>query len=158
MSDEPNPFSPQSHAAKSAGSFNQPQPTPSPPQKRSRGLIIGLVVLFVLMPMVCCGGLAIVGFSFAFIGIRAPIDAAVESLNGDPAVAAKLGTPITASTSFGVNDYQNNNGNGGASVQFTAEGRNESAQVSGRMSLNAGAWRPESLTVQCGDGTTLTIP
>jgi hypothetical protein len=155
LSDETNPFSREAHTAQYAGSPHQP---PSPPRKSSRGWLVGLLVLLVLMPLVCCGGLVIIGFSSAVAGIRAPVEAAVDALNRDPAVAAKLGTPISASTSFGVNEYQNHNGNGGATVEFTAMGRDQSGQVSGRMSLNAGNWKPESLTIQCGDGTKLTVP
>ncbi len=156
MSDGINPFG-SSPTGQHTGAPNQ-----LPPQ-RSNGkspllLILGIVAALVLVPIICCGVVGVLGFTTAVGAIKAPVDAAVVALNEDPAVAAKLGTPIEEQTGFGVNDYNNNNGNGGATVNFNVTGPNGSAEVSGRMDLTAGVWSADDLTVQCSDGTKLKVP
>lgn len=149
--DDVNPFSPQN-----AAQYDTNQPAPS---KKSPWLWVVLAVLIVgVGSLVCCGGLAMLGFRSAVSGLTAPVNAAVDAMNADPAVAAKLGTPITSESSFGVNEYSNQNGVGSASVSFRAQGPNGSADVTGKMKLFNGVWSPDGLTITCEDDTEIQLP
>jgi hypothetical protein len=113
-----------------------------------------LILLVLASPLVCCGGLALFGFK----AVQAPFDAATESLNADARVVEKLGSPISRGSSMSINNYNSVNGNGGATIEFNASGPKGGAQVSGRMALTAGKWRPDGLTVTCDDGTEFRLP
>ena len=89
--------------------------------------------------------------------MNAPVNAAVEALNNDPGVSAKLGSPIQAGSSKSISNYNNNNGNGGATIAFNASGPDGAASVDGKMKLTAGTWTPDGLTVTFGDGTEVTL-
>lgn len=131
-----------------------PSPAASQPRKRSifRWLIPLALVLFAL-PVLAIGGCVYWGLG----ALNAPVNAAVEALNNDPGVSAKLGSPIQAGSSKSISNYNNNNGNGGATVAFNASGPNGSASVDGKMKLTAGTWAPDGLTVTFGDGTEVTL-
>jgi len=133
-------------------------PQATPPQKSWFGRnciwLVPLILLVMGSPFLCCGGLALFGFN----AMQAPLDAATDSLNADARVVEKLGSPITRGSSMKMTNYNNNNGNGGATIEFNASGPNGGAQVSGKMALTAGKWRPDGLTVTCDDGTEFQLP
>lgn len=116
-------------------------------------LLLGAMLL-VGLPIAACAGIAWIGYG----AVKAPIDAAVVALNGDPRITAKLGTPITSGSSLGLTNYTNNNGNGGASVRFNVSGPSGTANVEGNMRLIANVWSPEALSVVCSDGTAFHVP
>jgi len=138
----------------------EPSPTPqaTPPQKSWIGRnwiwLVPLILVVMASPIVCCGGLAFFGFNV----MQAPLTAATDAINADQRITGKLGSPITRGSSMTVNNYTNNNGNGGATIEFNVSGPNGGAQVSGRMALTAGKWRPDGLTVTCDDGTEFELP
>ncbi len=101
-----------------------------------------------------CGGIVY----FAFDMAKAPMEAVVKELNEDQEIAAKLGSPIESGASFGITDFQNNNGNGHARVDFNVAGSIGGANVQGRVNLTANKWRSEEITVTCDDGTIFTLP
>ncbi len=159
--DEINPFSREATARKAnrdvvAEATPAPQPPRQPRAGRSSCLIwaIPVVLLFVVAPLICCGGLALFGMR----KVNEPVDAAIVAMEIDKSVAAKLGTPLEQTSRFAVNNYEYNNGNGSADVNFTVEGPNGSAQVSGKMKLFADVWSPEDLTITCPDGTVFKLP
>jgi hypothetical protein len=116
-------------------------------------LLLGAMVL-VGLPIAACAGIAWVGYST----LRAPIDAAAVALNADPRITGKLGTPITAGAGVQLEDYQNDNGNGGATITVEVSGPNGTATVEGDMRLIANVWSPEALLVVCSDGTAFEVP
>ena len=125
-----------------------------PPKKRSPLIwIIPLGLILLAGPVICCGGMIFFGVSMA----KAPINAGVTALNNDSEITDKLGSPITAGSSFNLNNYQNDNGNGGADLSYDVSGPKGSAKVSGKMKLNSGTWTPDGLTVTFDDGTTKTL-
>ncbi len=136
---------------------------PSPPQRGwfRRNLfwiipvcvILFLVFVVIVAPIACCAG----GGLFAFNAIKKPVVEATDALNDDSRVTDKLGSPIKYE-SIGINNYQNNNGNGGADVNFPVRGPNGTAQVKGRMNLNGGTWSVGNLTVTFPDGSTIKLP
>jgi len=135
-------------------SMNQPPVVGS--KKRSNWvlwLLLGAMLL-VGLPIAACAGIAWIGYG----AVKAPINAAVVALNGDPRITAKLGTPITSGSSLGITNYTNNNGNGGATVRFNVSGPSGTANVEGNMRLIANAWSPEALSVVCTDGTAFQVP
>lgn len=101
-----------------------------------------------------CGGIVY----FAFDMAKAPMEAVVKELNEDPEIAAKLGSPIESGASFGITDFENNNGDGHARVDFNVSGSISGANVKGRVNLTANQWRSEEITVTCDDGTIFTLP
>jgi len=134
---------------------NDLPPQHTMPKKKRSPLIwiipLGLVLL--AAPVMCCGG----GIFFAFNMAKAPINAAVAALNNDAEITEKLGSPIEAGSSFQLDNYTNNNGNGGAELGFNASGPKGSAKVAGKMKLIAGAWSPDGLNVMFQDGTSKTL-
>ena len=129
MSDDVNPFS----AGKDqyTNSPNQMPAQPPPGNKSWVWILVTVVVLFVVMPVVCCGGFLLMsyrGIEAGIAGLQAPVEAAVEAMNDDPTVSAKLGAPIESESGFGVNEYNNDNGNGGASVDFDVFGPRETLE------------------------------
>ncbi len=131
----------------------------SPAKKSKAPLIIGVILGGVLLSLVCCGGIAYFGWDFIIGMAKAPIDNAVTALSADTEVANKLGTPITADQNqLGFTNYENNNGNGGASIDLNVSGPNGKAHVFGRMKLTAGIWSPEDITVEFPDGTSTKFP
>lgn len=139
MSNNPNDFSP---------------PYATPPKKRNHWIwIIPLALLLLSAPVLCCGGMIFFGVSMA----KAPINAGVEALNSDPEITDKLGSPISAGSSFELNNYQNDNSNGSAELGYNVSGPKGTARVSGKMKLIAGTWTPDGLTVTFDDGTTKTL-
>lgn len=153
---DPNSITP--YHASGGGDHQSFMPTGDTKKTSTWIWVVFGVLLLTVTPFLCCGGLAVLGVGTFLTGMRAPINAAVESMNDDPAIAAKLGTPITTGSSFGVSEYQNHNGDGHAIVSFDATGPNGSAKVRGRMNLSGHTWSPEDLTVTCKDGTKLTLP
>jgi hypothetical protein len=133
---------------------------PQPPQHQKswlrRNLLwFGPLLLVVLAcPILSCGGFVF----FMFNSVQAPLTVATEAINADQHIVAKLGSPITRGSAMSVNDYSNNNGNGGATIEFNVSGPSGGAQVSGRMALTAGKWRPDGLKVTCDDGTEFQLP
>ncbi|MEM9589658.1 MAG: cytochrome c oxidase assembly factor Coa1 family protein [Planctomycetota bacterium] len=133
------------------------QPGTPPTKSGSTTWIWVLGGVLILVPLLCCGVLGAVGYIGAQ-ALTAPIDEAVVALADDPRVTGRLGTPIKSGSGFGIKQYENNNGNGGASVDFNATGPEGSAHVTGRMQLIAGVWSPEDLTVRFDDGETIQLP
>ena len=138
------------------------QPVGSEPQKSWLGRnciwFVPLILVLLGLPSLCCigGGLSFFGL---FKMMEAPRDAAVEAISADPDLSTALGAPIQpAGSGMSVSNYQNNNGNGFADVDFNVEGSKGSAHVTGRMKLTAGEWSPENLTVQMSDGTEVKLP
>jgi hypothetical protein len=153
-----NPFGPD--GGPYANQSTQPPAPPSAGNSRWIWILLAVMFFFVLAAT-CCGGFALLGLRGVEAGLdvlKAPVDAAVVALNEDPEVTAKLGMPIESETGFGVNQFESNNGNGGAQVNFRVSGPNGSAQVNGRMRLTAGTWSAEDLTITCDDGTALKLP
>ena len=119
---------------------------------------VPLILVLVGTPALCC-----VGSGFGVFGLfkmmEAPRDAAVEAISADPELSAALGGPIVPEEGgMAVSNYQNNNGNGYADINFNVKGSKGTAHVSGRMNLTAGTWSPENLTVKMSDGTEVTLP
>lgn len=145
MSD--NPYSRENDGAAQAA------PRPKSKVPMILGIILGMGVLGVL----CCGGLSFFGFKAGMAAMQAPIDEAIRVVSADAELADKLGTPITSTSTMGVTNYQNNNNNGSAEVQFNAQGPKGSANVSGQMTLTAGSWSADQLTVTI-DGEETVLP
>ncbi|MCA9185992.1 MAG: cytochrome c oxidase assembly factor Coa1 family protein [Pirellulaceae bacterium] len=116
--------------------------------------LVPLVLIVLGSPFICCGGAAFLGFNM----VTQPRDGAIAAMEADPAISAKLGTPLTAGSTFNVTNYQNNNGNGSATLSFNVSGPNGNANVSGDMALTANVWRPADLTITCDDGTEFKLP
>lgn len=128
--------------------------TPASPRKRSvMRWLIPLILVFFGCPILGIGSCVYLGLG----ALNAPINAAVEAMNNNPEIAAKLGTPIKSGSSKSISSYNNNNGNGGATVAFNATGPNGSAAVDGKMKLIAGTWSPDGLTVTFEDGSKTTL-
>jgi hypothetical protein len=156
--DEINPFSREA-TTRQANRDVVAEATPvQPPQPRPRrnSCLLWLipVLLFVVASLICCGGL----FLFGLNKVNEPVDAAIVAMEIDESIAAKLGKPLERTSRFAVNNYEYDNGNGSAEVNFTVEGPAGSAQVNGKMKLFAGVWSPEDLTITCPDGTEFTLP
>lgn len=158
--DEINPFSRQATTEKSTRGTVAPQPVAAkPPPARPRRSncavwLIPIVLVIVIIPVLCCGGLAWFGFQL----IGEPADAAVAAMEADNQITAKLGKPLERTTSFAVNDYENKNGVGSANVEFEVKGSKGTATVTGEMKLFAEVWSPEDLTITCSDGTEFNLP
>ena len=127
---------------------------PPAPKKSKLPLILGILGVSGLAVVACCGGAAYFGFGM----VTAPRDAAIEAMEHDAALSEKLGTPLKAGSSFSLSNYQNNNNNGSAVIEFNVEGPNGTASVEADMKLTAGTWSVKLLTAQCSDGSTVTIP
>ncbi|QDT12958.1 cytochrome c oxidase assembly factor Coa1 family protein [Planctomycetes bacterium K23_9] len=159
MSDEINPFSRQGHSPNQPVQQGGPGERPSPPaKKKGLGFVVALVLGLFAAGLVCCGGLAFFGFKAGAGMLNAPIDAAIAYVSSDEELANQLGTPIESTSTVGVQNYQNNNGNGHATVGFNAKGSNGTARVDGKLLLTAGTWTVEKLTVKLSDGQTVTLP
>ena len=117
------------------------------------GVVLFLVLAIIVTPILCCSG----GAFFAFNAVKKPVVEATDALNNDSRVTDKLGSPIKYE-SIGINNFQNNNGNGGADVDFPVRGPNGTARVTGRMNLNNGNWSVGNLTVELPDGTKIELP
>lgn len=115
------------------------------------GLLAALVVI--ALPLSCIG----IGGYYAWTFVSAPLDQAVVSMEQDAVIVEKLGKPLTKGTGIGINNYSNQNGNGGADVDFNVNGPKGSAHVKGRMELTAGVWRPAGLKIDFSDGKSVTI-
>ena len=127
-------------------------------QKKSKlPMILGIILGLGLLGLVCCGGIIYFGFNATVAAMQAPIDEAINAISADAEIAEKLGTPIVSTSTLGVTNYQNNNGNGSAQVQFNAQGPNNSANVSGEMTLTGGSWSVKDLSVTIDD-TTIMLP
>ena len=156
--DEINPFS-REYTAKRG---NEPAPAtpPAPRAPRQRGgsnclvWLVPLLLVLIIFPLVCCGGLLYWGVG----KITEPLDAAVAAIEAEEEIVAKLGSPVERLSKFGVEDYENDNGNGGAEVDFNIKGPVGSARVQGKMKLQAGVWSPEDLTITCSDETEFKLP
>lgn len=114
---------------------------------------LGIGFMF-LVGIALCGGL----FYFGWGMIKAPMLAVVEELNADPTATEKLGQPIEMGSSMTFTDFQNNNGNGHADVEFNVYGPSGGAQVKGRVNLTANKWRSEDILVTFDDGEELRLP
>ena len=117
--------------------------------------LIPLLVAMFVLPVICCGGLLFWGFNKV---VTEPLNAAVMAIEADDQIAAKLGKPIERTSSFGVDNYEDKDGNGNANVDFNIKGPDGSARVEGKMKLFAGVWLPEDLTITCSDGTEFKLP
>ncbi len=160
--DEINPFSREATIKRSHGDAAAettpaaPAPPRQPRPRRNSCLIwaIPVLLLFVVAPLICCGGL----FLFGMNKVNEPVDAAIIAMEIDDQIAAKLGKPMERTSQFAVNNYEYDNGNGSAEVDFTVKGPEGSARVSGKMKLFADVWSPEDLTITCSDGTEFKLP
>ncbi len=135
------------------------QPIPSQPSWFRRNFIwfVPLLLVVVGIPATCCVTSA-AGLWGLFGLMNAPRDAAIAAMEADPEIADRLGTPIEPGEGIALNDYQNNNGNGGADLDFNVSGPKGSAHVTGHMKLVAGTWSPDGLTITFDDGTEITLP
>ncbi len=129
------------------------QTTVGPRKRRTAIWLVPLLLIFFGGPILVCGGCLFFGMGF----LNAPVNAGIEAMSNNPEITAKLGTPIKSGSSKEISNYNNQNGNGGATVRFNASGPNGSANVSGKMKLIAGTWSPDGLTVTFDDGTETTL-
>jgi len=129
-----------------------------PPRKSGCMRYWWLILLLILLPIVSCIALGIFGFGAAMTLVKAPIDAAVKAMTEDEEIAGRLGTPLEASTTFGIDNFASENGNGHASLEFNVTGPDGSAQVSGEMKQFAGEWSPDDLTITFDDDTEVKLP
>lgn len=159
MSNEINPFSRESNAS---GQTSQQQHDAAQKNrtraKSSWGWILGGLLAFFLLGLVCCGGFAYFGYQAGSGLLSAPVNAAVAYVSADEEIADKLGVPIESTSALGIQNYKNNNGNGGASVGFNVKGTEGTARVDGQLTLTAGTWSVEKLTVKFPDGTVVILP
>jgi hypothetical protein len=134
------------------------QQTPNQlPKKKSPLLWILLGVGLVLgVPVVCCGGCALLGVG-TFNAMKAPMDAATVAVKNDPRVQEKLGTPITGGTRFNVN-VASVNGVATATVGFDLQGPEGSAKIDGTMHKPDENWKPQALKVVFNDGSSINLP
>lgn len=108
-----------------------------------------------ILGLVCCGG----GIYFVGQQFKAPLDATVAAMNENVELSEKLGTPIESSyNGIALRNLTNNNGNGSADLSFNATGPKGSARVDTKLKLTAGTWTIETLTAECSDGSTVTLP
>ncbi|MGB7343539.1 MAG: cytochrome c oxidase assembly factor Coa1 family protein [Pirellulaceae bacterium] len=159
MSDDINPFSRGSSASNESSQqqYDVAQQNRAR-QKKSFGIVIAVVLGLFAFGLVCCGGLAFFGYKAGSSMVSAPINAAIAYVSSDEEIADKLGAPIESTSAIGIQNYQNNNGNGGATVGFDAKGPNGTARVDGKLTLTAGTWTVDQLTVKFPDGTSVTLP
>ena len=152
MSNETNPF----------GSDNSSSDHYDSTPRKSSGtpwvMIFGIIGALMLGGLVCCGGMMFFGARAGIAMFKAPIDATIVAMEADQEVAQKLGTPIESTSSVGVENYQNNNNNGNATVNFTAKGPNGTATVRGDVDLTAGNWTAKDITVTFSDGSSVNLP
>ena len=127
-------------------------------KKSSLPLILGIIVGGAVLMLVCCGGMAFFGGKAAMDLMNAPVEATIAAMEADADISGKLGTPIESTSAVGVQNYQNNNNNGSADVQFNAKGPNGTASVKGSLTLTAGTWSIDNATVTCPDGDTFELP
>jgi|GEM_PF-5433165 len=127
----------------------------APAKKSKLPLILGILGGGFLLCVACCGGCMYLGWS----QVSAPLDAAVAGMENNAEFVEKLGTPIEYELNgLQMKDMTNVNGEGGAEFSFNVKGPNGSASVDADLNLSAGNWSVESLTGDCSDGTTITIP
>jgi hypothetical protein len=163
MPDDSNPFSrdhnPSNQSSQQQHEANQRVAAQNAgPQKKSLGTILMLVLGFFAACLICCGAVSFFAFKGATGLMSAPVDAAIAYVSADEEIANKLGTPIESTSAIGIENYQNNNGNGSAKVGFNAKGPNGTARVDGSLTLTAGTWSAKALTVKFPDGQTITLP
>lgn len=124
------------------------------PKKTNWVLWLALLGIFLVgTPIACCAGVGVWGVSM----FQAPLEAAGEALAADARVTEKLGTPISYE-SVTIKNYQNNNGNGQASIDTNYVGPKGKAHVTGTMQLNAGTWSVGQLVLTFEDGTEIELP
>lgn len=118
---------------------------------------VPLLLVVLGIPGTCCLTSA-AGLWGLFGLMNAPRDAAIAAMEADQEIVERLGTPLQPGNGIALNNYQNDNGNGGADLDFNVTGPKGSAHVTGHMKLVAGTWSPEGLTVKFDDGTEITLP
>ena len=159
--DEINPFS-REYTSQQDNSIGKPAPqSPAPPQRGGSNFLVWLIPLLLAMvfvPMICCGGLLFFGVRQVAQEVSEPLDAAVAAIEEDNRISAELGTPVERTSSYGVQNFNYDNGDGSATVDFDVKGPDGSANVKGKMKLFAGEWSPEDLTITLRDGTEFKLP
>lgn len=127
-------------------------------EKKSWALVFAAICGIFLIGLVCCGGVAFFAWQFGGEMLGEPVNAAIAYVSADEEIANKLGTPIESTSALGIENYENNNGNGGAKVGFNAKGPNGTARVDGELTLTAGTWSVKNLKVKFSDGSVITLP
>lgn len=119
--------------------------------KRNGIWFIPLMIFVIGVPLLCAGSIFFI--ARAGLGlVLGPKNAAVEAMNGNPAVVAVMGEPIEGSNQIHMRNMQVNDNNGHVEIEFDADGPNSDAEVSGKMILDDGDWEVGHITIRFPDG------
>lgn len=120
-------------------------------------LLFGLIFAILVIPLGICGGMVYL-WGWGFGKLKEPANVALSELERCAEVGEALGIPLTLGDDMTISDFENDSGNGGASVDMAIEGPKGKARVTGEMNLSDGKWNVENLIVELADGSKINYP
>ena len=146
-------------------------PTPAPQRSGGGGMSVLVIILIVVgvIILACagiCGGCLYMGGQAvqqvgqevgAAIELAPSYDAATSAVTNDPAVIEKLGDPVVLE-GVPTREATGELNPGGETFKFAVRGSSGAANVTASAFKDAGSWKITVITVQCEDGTSITVP